>query len=111
MKHSQLSYAEVSEMDSGNSKKTGQFKKGQSGNPSGRPKKTIQLAEKCRDMSADALKQIMTILQTGKPSEQLKAAEIILAYGYGKPSQKLEHAGVPNEPLVFTWSTSESDEK
>lgn len=70
----------------GNRKRTGNktsFKPGQSGNPSGRPKRTaeeIDILEKMKGLAPDAVEVLGEILNNEDiaPSYRLKAAEIIL---------------------------------
>jgi len=35
--------------------------------------------------------------------DQIRAAELIAAYAYGKPPQKLEHGGDPENPTPITY--------
>ncbi|WAW10992.1 DUF5681 domain-containing protein [Oxalobacter vibrioformis] len=67
------------------------FQPGQSGNPSGRPKKTgeeLELITACKTKAPVAL-QVMETLMLNAKSEQvrLQAALAILDRGYGKPVQ------------------------
>jgi len=70
------------------------FKKGRSGNPGGRPKKTAQeldLVAACKAKTPEALAVIDTIMRTGeKDSVRLTAAMAIIERGYGKPIQPSE---------------------
>ena len=66
------------------------FAPGQSGNPTGRPKKTSQefaLIDACRSKGPEALKVLEDIMYTGSESNKLKAAMAILERGYGRPEQ------------------------
>lgn len=77
--------------DSRNDK--GQFVKGKSGNPGGRPKRAkvlsclIQEALDTEDGPTTnlAVNTAIEILRTGKDSDRLAAIKILLEYGYGKP--------------------------
>jgi hypothetical protein len=63
-----------------------QFRPGQSGNPGGRPKDT-EFRRILRERSPEAVEELFRIARTGKrEANKLKAIEIILAYGYGKPA-------------------------
>ena len=83
--------------DEGNNLKTTTkgFKPGQSGNPSGRPKKTpeeIDLVKACRSKGHDALMVLEKIMLHGSETNRLKAAMAILERGYGRPEQPVASA-------------------
>jgi Family of unknown function (DUF5681) len=69
------------------------FKKGQTGNPKGRPKKIPELEALINDVfgDQDAMKQILTSLQAQAKKGNIRAAEIILDRAYGKPKQSIDH--------------------
>lgn len=86
----------------GNSVKTGKkkatggsFKPGQSGNPSGRPKKTQEqkdALQAIRDLAPEAAEVLHNML-TGEDvpyPQKLKAAELILERTYGKADARVE---------------------
>ena len=59
----------------------------------------------CRDLTmecADVLTEIMRTTKN-KAADRIKAAEIILGYGWGKPKQQTELTGKENGPLLFIW--------
>lgn len=68
----------------------GQFAPGVSGNPKGRPKKLHKLAAAAREHTDEALGTIVDVMRTGKPSERLNAAVLILDRGWGKPTTMVE---------------------
>lgn len=75
-----------------NRTKTGQFKKGSSGNPGGRPKKPDWFKKDIETLSPKALKALGDIVgsEKSKPSDIIQASKIILEYGIGKPTQVID---------------------
>ncbi len=73
------------------------FKKGQSGNPSGRPKKDKEVEELAAKLNRGAgdkhltMARVAEIAQTSEnEASALKACELLLAYEFGKPRQRTE---------------------
>lgn len=71
---------------------SGSFKPGQSGNPSGRAKIPEDVKAAFKELTPQAVATLKGILlsDTSKDSDKIKAAEIILDRGYGKPAQALD---------------------
>jgi hypothetical protein len=78
------------------SKNLPQFQPGQSGNPGGRPKLGVALAEKVRKATKDGnaiVKLLVEIAEGGleaKISDRLAAAEMLLSRGWGKAVTQME---------------------
>jgi hypothetical protein len=66
------------------------FQPGQSGNPTGRPKRDREIEELARQHTPAAIAALVEALN-GK--DRVAAANVLLAYGWGKPRQPLEHSG------------------
>ena len=68
------------------------FPKGQSGNPSGRPKLPEEVRDRARSLSIEALETLAAIMKDTEapPSARVAAANVILDRGYGKPPQSLD---------------------
>src|SRR5690242_20592808 len=68
------------------------WKKGQSGNPGGRPREIGDLRELARERTMEALDTLSTIMRdTNAPAAaRVSAAGVILDRGYGKPAQDLK---------------------
>lgn len=76
------------------------FQPGQSGNPGGRPKGTKGFRERCRAFAdEEGLNTLIEIAQSPKDKDRLKAVELLLAYGYGKPKQGFELSGEDGNEL------------
>ena len=67
------------------------FKKGQSGNPGGRPKVVAEVKELARAHTADAIQTLVSIMTNPKaaPAARVSAANALLDRGYGKPPQHI----------------------
>ena len=61
---------------------------GQSGNPSGRPKLALEFRERAKVWAnSDGWKLLLEIAETARqPADRMRAIELILAYGLGKPT-------------------------
>lgn len=79
----------------------GQFPKGRSGNPGGRPTMPSELRVKCRDLTAKALETLEAAMTEGdSTSSRVRAAEMILAYGWGRPAERVSiEAAEPARPF------------
>jgi hypothetical protein len=85
-----------------------QFKKGQSGNPKGRPKlpDLSELMDKTLGKvdanGLTAAERILKKLERMAAQGNLKAAEMLLDRGYGKPKQSHDHSGslVTTPPVI-----------
>ena len=72
----------------------GRFVKGQSGNPSGRPKADVNIRDLARTMTGRAFEELERIaFEGGKDTDRLKALEMILERGWGKAPQPLDGDG------------------
>jgi len=77
---------------------SGQFKPGQSGNPTGRPKEDKTVRDLARAYTADAIETLVTIAKNSKASDsaRVQASTALLDRAWGKPVQyneNTEHRG------------------
>ena len=68
--------------------KTGRFVAGNG--TGGRKKMPEELKKAFQAAAPEALAALKEILATGKPSDRIRAAEVILDRGYGKPAQAVD---------------------
>jgi len=95
------------------------FKKGQSGNPKGRPPKLPAidevLAKVLNEKTSNGLTRAENILRKMaiKGETDVRAAEMILDRAYGKPKQKFDHTskGDSMRPLEIIVQSKEQGEK
>jgi hypothetical protein len=75
------------------------WKKGQSGNPAGRPKKLPELRELLANVLGDekdgktAAEAILMALRAKAAKGDVRAAELLLDRAYGKPKQDVDLSG------------------
>lgn len=81
------------------------FQKGQSGNPSGRAKRTqeeLDLIDACKEKTPAALGVIEQIMMSGENERnRLAAAQYIVDRAYGKAVQQTELTGKGGEPFTI----------
>ena len=67
------------------------FKKGQSGNPGGRPNVIAEVKELAREYTGEAIETLVAIMTNPKaaPAARVSAANSLLDRGYGKPPQHI----------------------
>ena len=83
------------------------FQPGQSGNPGGRPKLDPRLKELAQAKTQEAFAVVLECLTDDDKKIALKAAEMILDRGYGKPPQAVTGEGGGPIQALFAWANSQ----
>lgn len=90
-----------------NEKNLKSYKKGQSGNPNGRPRKLPALDKLMADVLGEekdgitAGEAILKALRAKATKGDVRAAEVLLDRAYGKPKQTTDTNITSTEPLVI----------
>ena len=69
------------------------FKKGQSGNPGGRPKEVSEVKDLARTYGVDAIERLVELIASDNERTAVAACEAILNRGYGRPAQSMSLSG------------------
>lgn len=85
-----------------NSAASGRFKKGQSGNPGGRPKVEGEIRELAQQHGPAALKRLVELMASENERVAVAAAQAVLDRGYGKAAQALHLDGELRVPGSLT---------
>ncbi len=76
------------------------FKKGQSGNPGGRPKEVSEVKDLARTHGVDAIERLVELIASDNERTAVAACEAILNRGYGRPAQSMSLSGDEDKPPV-----------
>jgi Family of unknown function (DUF5681) len=94
------------------------FVKGQSGNPSGRPKGIVSLQTLARTFDAEMFQIVVKVARTApQPAIRLQAALAVLERGHGKPMQNVTTrvirsiADLTDEELAALLASEEAAER
>ena len=94
-------------MAGGKGKIEPRWKKGETGNPNGRPRKLPELTKLMADILGDekngltTAERILKAIEAKALKGDIKAAEMLLDRGYGKPKQTQETSITSSDPLVI----------
>jgi len=79
------------------------WKKGQSGNPGGRPKEVAEVKALARQHTKEALETLAKLMKSGTPDRtRIAAAEALLNRAWGSPTHAIDHGFVGDQDFKFT---------
>ena len=84
------------------------WKKGQSGNPGGRPKVAAEVKELARQHGAEAIATLIRLMRSKNEAVAIRAAEALLARGYGRPAQESDAENTRPLQIIITDAPSSS---
>ena len=87
-------------MARGNRTGKGHFKKGVSGNPSGRPRDAAHVRDLARAHTEEALERLLYWMRQDNYRASVPAALAVLNRAWGPPAQTLEVSGVEGQPVT-----------
>lgn len=87
------------------------FKKGQSGNPSGRPKAPKETIALKATLGPEAIQRLAFWMRSKNPSVSARCAQWIAEWAYGKPISALEISGPQGQPIQAENVTAYTDEQ
>jgi hypothetical protein len=79
------------------------FKKGESGNPGGRPKEEIEIRALARDHTKEAVERLVFWMKSDHPKASPAACVALIDRGWGKPTTTVE-AGPELAKMLFAWA-------
>jgi len=82
--------AKVPENRPSEARRKGQFQKGQSGNPGGRPKSIKEVKEAAREHTLLAIERLAHWARSDEPAASVAASNALLDRGWGKAPMKFD---------------------
>ncbi|MBS1065918.1 hypothetical protein JK164_08090 [Gluconobacter kondonii] len=82
--------AKTPEIRPSEASRKGQFKKGQSGNPGGRPKSIKEVKEAAREHTLLAIERLAHWAASNEPAASVAASNALLDRGWGKAPMKFD---------------------
>jgi len=76
------------------------FKKGQSGNPGGRPKEVAEVRKLAQEHGPAAIDRLAKLMKSDNERTAVAACEALLNRGYGRPPQSVTLAGEYDGPPI-----------